>query len=135
MPTDDPTDDLHKPLGQHAKRKKKPFVLPIPVVMRAIAVALCVCVAVLAGWILFVDEPFGGEPMVVVSAQPNKTGGRASGPGAGKPDAAPAALAEGEKSAAPNPKTVTIIDGTTGKRQEVTVGQSGAAPAAEKKVN
>ena len=37
-------------------------------VTRAIAGLLCLCVAVLAGWILFVDEPFGGEPMVVVSA-------------------------------------------------------------------
>jgi len=63
----DSTDDLNKPLGQTPKRKKR-FVLPIPAVMRTLAGVLGLCVAVLAGWILFVDEPFGGEPMVVVSA-------------------------------------------------------------------
>lgn len=132
MSADDSTDDLNKPLGKPAK-KKKPFVLPMPVVTRSIAALLGLCVAVLAGWIMFVDEPFGGEPMVIVSAQTQpsaqakKAGESAATP---KPDAAaaPAALAEGDK---PPAKTVTIIDGTTGKRQEVTVGQPG--PAAEKK--
>ena len=131
MSADDPTDDLNKPLGK--AKKKKPFVLPIPVVMRSVAALLCLCVAVLAGWIMFVDEPFGGEPMVIVSAhtqpfaQAKKAGDPAATP---KPDAAaaPTALADGDK---PPARTVTIIDGTTGKRQEVTVGQSG--PAAEKK--
>jgi len=128
---DDPTHDLHKPLGQTSK-KKKPFVLPMPVVTRAVAGALVLCLTVLAGWIVFVNDPFGGEPMAVVSAQPNKTAERAASPVA-KPDAAlPTALADGDKPAS-NPKTVTIIDGSTGKRQEVSVGQPGTAPAAEKK--
>ncbi|MFL5110227.1 MAG: divergent polysaccharide deacetylase family protein, partial [Microvirga sp.] len=90
MSTDDPTDDLQKPLGQSPKKKKKPFVLPIPVVTRAIAGMLGFCIAVLVGWILFVDEPFGGEPVAVVSARPNKTAAAAS---SAKPDAAaPVAL-------------------------------------------
>ena len=131
MSADDSTDDLNKPLGT-AKKKKKPFVLPIPVVARSIAGLLGLCVAVLAVWIMFVDDPFGGEPMVLVSAhtQPSAQARTAGEPAApGKPDAAPpAALADGDK---PGAKTVTIIDGSTGKRQEVTVGQSG--PAAEKK--
>ena len=131
MSIDDPTHDLHKPLGQTSK-KKKPFVLPMPVVTRAVAGALVLCLTVLAGWIVFVNDPFGGEPMAVVSAQPNKTAERAASPVA-KPDAAlPTALADGDKPAS-NPKTVTIIDGSTGKRQEVSVGQPGTAPAAEKK--
>lgn len=129
MSTDDSTDDLNKPLGT-ANKKRKPFVLPIPVVTRSIAALLGLCVAVLAGWIMFVDEPFGGEPMVIVSAgpaQPKKAGEPAQS--AAKPGAAlPSALAEAEK---PGAKTVTIIDGTTGKRQEVTVGQPSAT--AEKK--
>jgi polysaccharide deacetylase 2 family uncharacterized protein YibQ len=97
------------------------------VVTRAIAAALGLCVAVLAGWIAFVNDPFGGEPMAVVSAQPNKTAERAA-PSA-KPEAAPAAPADADK---PASKTVTIIDGSTGKRQEVSVGQPGI-PAAQKK--
>jgi polysaccharide deacetylase 2 family uncharacterized protein YibQ len=124
--TDDPTDDLQKPLGQSPK-KKKPFVLPVPVVTRAIVAALGLCVTVLAGWIAFVNDPFGGEPMAVVSAQPNKTAERAA-PSA-NPDAAPSALADADKPAA---KTVTIIDGSTGKRQEVSVDQPGI-PTAQKK--
>jgi polysaccharide deacetylase 2 family uncharacterized protein YibQ len=123
---DEHTDDLQKPLGQIPK-KKKPFVLPVPVVTRAIAAALGLCVAVLAGWIAFVNDPFGGEPMAVVSAQPNKTAERAAP--SGKPEAAPAALADADK---PAGKTVTIIDGSTGKRQEVSVGQLGI-PTAQKK--
>jgi len=130
LSTDDPTDDLQKPLGQSPKKKKKPFVLPIPVVTRAIAGMLGFCIAVLVGWILFVDEPFGGEPVAVVSALPNKT---AAAPPSAKPDAAaPVALGE-TGNPAPAANTVTIIDGSTGKRQEVSVGQSGAAPAAQKK--
>src|SRR6266850_6194387 len=61
-------DDLSKPLGQRPKKKKKQFVVPIWLVSRSIAGVLGLCVAVLAGWILLVDEPFGGEPMVMVSA-------------------------------------------------------------------
>jgi polysaccharide deacetylase 2 family uncharacterized protein YibQ len=129
LSTDDPTDDLQKPLGQSPKKKKKPFVLPIPVVTRAIAGMLAFCIAMLVGWILFVDEPFGGEPVAVVSALPKKTAATS----AAKRDAtAPVALGETDKPATPA-NTVTIIDGSTGKRQEVSVGQSGAAPAAQKK--
>jgi polysaccharide deacetylase 2 family uncharacterized protein YibQ len=124
LPTDEPTDDLAKPLGQKPKKRKKPFVLPVPVVTRGLAGLLALCVAVLAGWILFVDEPFGGEPVAVVSAV---TGAPAQQAKAGeseapaKPKTAP--TLEAEK------KTVTIIDGSTGNRQEITVGQQGAAPA------
>ena len=121
MSADEPTDDLAKPLGQ-TKRKKKPFVLPIPWVTRAIAGALAACCAVLAGWILFVDDPYGGEPAVVISAATAATQTKA--PAEGQPLAKPAAPAvEVEK------KTVTIINGSTGKRQEVSVGQSGPGPS------
>ena len=52
MPTDDSIDDLHKPLGQNPK-KKKPFVLPIPLVVRTIAGILGLCMAVLVGWLTY----------------------------------------------------------------------------------
>jgi hypothetical protein len=123
LSADAPTDDLHKPLGQ-TRKKKKSFVLPIPWVARTLAAALCVCCAVLAGWILFVDDPYGGEPAVVVSAATaaaqTKTSSEAP---PAKPNAAPSV--ESEK------KTVTIIDGSTGKRQEVSVGQQGGPPPSE----
>ncbi len=123
----DTTDDLTKPLGQKPKRKRS-FVIPIPLVTRSIAGLLCLCVAVLAGWILFVDEPFGGEPMTVVSAHAPAAQAKSEPAKAAKPDA-PVAL-DGDK---PASKTVTIIDGSTGKRQDVIVGGPNAAPSAEKK--
>ena len=126
MSPDDSTDDLNKPLGQSPKKRKRRFVLPFPVVTRTLAGMLVLCVAVLAGWILFIDEPFGGEPMALVSANASP-----QAKSAGKPDPAapPTALADGDK---PGSKTVTIIDGSTGKRQEVTVGQPGGANAQKK---
>jgi polysaccharide deacetylase 2 family uncharacterized protein YibQ len=132
LSTEEPTDDLSKPLGRSPKKKRR-LAVPLPLVTRTIAGVLGACVALVAGWILFVDEPFGGEPMVIVSAdtrtspQPAKAGGETA-PLANKPDtpAAPTALAEGDKPPAPGSKTVTIIDGTTGKRQEVTVAPPGA---------
>jgi polysaccharide deacetylase 2 family uncharacterized protein YibQ len=122
------TDDLNTPLGVSQKKKKKRFVLPPGLVSRVVAGALGLCVAVLAGWILFVDEPFGGEPMVIVSAYTTPKSAEAAA--AQKPDiAAPvAAAAGGDRSLPPGAETITIIDGSTGKRQEVTVGQAGSRP-------
>jgi polysaccharide deacetylase 2 family uncharacterized protein YibQ len=128
------TDDLSKPLGQKPKHKKR-FVVPLWLVTRAIAGALGLCVAVLAGWILFVDEPYGGEPMVLISAdtRPSPPVGKPGEPPASaakKIDAVapPTALADGERPGQPTQsgQTVTIIDGSTGKRQEVTVAPPGA---------
>jgi uncharacterized protein len=113
--TDVPTDDLNKPLGQ-TQRKTKRFVLPIPWVARAVAGTLGACVAVLAGWIVFVDDPYGGEPAAVITAATQAKASEA-------PPKPAAPSVEAEK------KTVTIIDGSTGKRQEVSVGQPGTAPS------
>jgi len=134
LSTEQPTDDLNKPLGQKPKKRER-FAVPLPLVTRGIVGVLGLCVAVLVGWILFVDDPFGGEPMVVVSSdtraspQPVKSGDAPQAPTVQKPDAVapPTALADGERPS--GAKTVTIIDGTTGKRQEVTVGQPGSPPA------
>ena len=136
MSTEQPTDDLNKPLGQKPKKRER-FAVPLPLVTRGIVGVLGLCVAVLVGWILFVDDPFGGEPMVVVSSdtraspQPVKSGDAPQAPTVQKPDAVapPTALADGERPS--GAKTVTIIDGTTGKRQEVTVGQPGSPPASK----
>jgi polysaccharide deacetylase 2 family uncharacterized protein YibQ len=125
MSTDAPesTDDLSKPLGQKKKKRKTHVVVPMWIVSRSIAGVLGLCVAVLAGWILFVDEPYGGEPMAMVSAYTRPPPAKAGEPlaAATKPDATASALAEGQKPG----QTVTIIDGSTGKRQEVTVGPAG----------
>jgi uncharacterized protein len=123
-PTQEATDDLSKPLGQSPKKRKR-FVVPIPYVTRSIAGVLALCVAVFAGWILFVDDPAGGEPMAIVSSDTRASPQTAK---PGEPVKPPAALAEGEK---PAGQTVTIIDGSTGERREVPVGPAGASPAAK----
>jgi uncharacterized protein len=117
-------DDLSAPLGQRPKKKKR-FALPITV-PQAVAGALAVCVSVVAGWTLFVDDPFGGEPMVIVSTagretpQAQKTNDDAQ-TAQKKPNATATPTAETDKPG----RTVTIIDGSTGKRQDVQVGGPG----------
>jgi polysaccharide deacetylase 2 family uncharacterized protein YibQ len=114
-------DDLSAPLGQRPKKKKR-FALPITV-PQVIASALTLCVSVVAGWTLFVDDPFGGEPMVIVSAggksAPQKTADNPAPAAQVKPNApaAPTVTTETDKGG----RTVTIIDGSTGKRQDIQV--------------
>jgi uncharacterized protein len=127
----DSTDDLTKPLGK-AKPKRKPFVIPGLLVMRAVAGLLGLCVALLVGWILLVDEPFGGEPVVTLSADPRPSPQAAASGSPSEPRPLGATsptvtAAEGDKSG----PTVTIIDGSTGKRQEVTVSPNGAPASAK----
>jgi hypothetical protein len=131
-------DDLNTPLGQDRKhrRLKLPRLAPW-----AIAGALGLCLAVFVGWAAVVDDPLGGEPIVLVSTEPNAP---AKAPDeAAKPNAEPATKTETKPGsdatpAAAEPKTpppgmqsVTIIDGGTGTRQEVLVpaqGGQGGAP-------
>ena len=122
-------DDLSAPLGQRPKKKRR-FVLPITV-PQLIAGALTLCLSTVAGWALLVDDPFGGEPMVVVSLagrdapQAAKTNDDAATAAQKKPNAiVPTAVADLDKTG-PGARTVTIIDGSTGKRQDVQVGGPG----------
>ena len=50
-------------------RKKRRFVPPIRI-SHGIAGVLGLALLVFAGWAVFADDPFGGEPMIVVSADP-----------------------------------------------------------------
>ena len=120
-------DDLSAPLGM-GKPKRRRIVVP-PVVPRAVAGALGLCLLVFALWAVLVDDPFGGEPVAMAPielrapGQADKTRDAAQGP---KP---PAATAEApEKGTKPSGRTVTIIDGLSGKRQDVVVGD--ASPSA-----
>ena len=139
-------DDLNTPLGQdrkHRRWKKLPRLVPW-----AIAGALGLCLAVFVGWAAVVEDPLGGEPIVVVSTEPHAP---AKAPDEAAPNAKPNAESETKSETKPGsdakpaagepPKTppgmqsVTIIDGGTGTRQEVLVpaqgGQAGAAPDAK----
>jgi polysaccharide deacetylase 2 family uncharacterized protein YibQ len=118
------TDDLSAPLGQGpAKKKRRMLPKAVPGV---IAAALGAIVLGFAAWTVLVDDPLGGEPVVVVSATPAEkanpareiasVGSEKTAP-TSKSDTAPAA-----STVPPGAKTITIIDGMSGKREQVVVG-------------
>jgi len=120
-------DDLSAPLGQDKKPKRR-RALPI-VVPQAIVGLLGLFVVVLLGWAVIVDDPFGGEPVAVVrtdmaAVNPGGKSESASARPAGqadersnRPDSPPPG--EAAPPSTPPGRTVTIIDGTSGKRQEI----------------
>jgi polysaccharide deacetylase 2 family uncharacterized protein YibQ len=114
-------DDLSAPLGQHRA---------------PIAGALGLSLALFAGWAMVADDPLGGEPIAVVSADQRI----AAAPRSSQQEASPRPLAPNASgrpnrydgppldpappnapAAAPSPKTITIIDGSSGKREEVVI--------------
>jgi polysaccharide deacetylase 2 family uncharacterized protein YibQ len=125
-------DDLNAPLGR-VTTKKRP-VLPI-VLGKAIVGGLAVFVGVFAVWALMVDDPLGGEPMVVVSTEVQSQSAQktdeitiVSAIPVPPPGAAPAAPPSPPEHP-PGTQTITIIDGTTGKRSEMVIPAPAAAPA------
>jgi len=125
-------DDLNAPLGT-SKPTRRRFIIPA-LVPRAIAGVLAACVLVFALWALLVDDPFGGEPVAIAPVQLHA-------PVASKPEQTPPAaqakvalpdVAGGSAQPAPpsGAKTVTIIDGVSGKRQDVVLGDAPQPPTA-----
>ena len=112
-----PTDDLSAPLGQSVPRKPRlrlPFTAP-----QAIAAALGLFLMTFLGFAVFGDNPFGGEPMARVAYDPATLPGDKPAAPTIKQTAPPVAA---EPSA---PKTVTIIDGSSGQRHEMQIGAGG----------
>ena len=136
-------DDLNAPLGQQLRKRR----LSIPInASQALAGALALFLGVFVLWAVLGNNPFGGEPMVVVPVdlRPGIAAKPSDGPGlpkvvAGTPDrydgppAAPTAPGQAAPSPAAATKTITIIDGKTGERQEVVIpapANDAAAPDA-----
>jgi polysaccharide deacetylase 2 family uncharacterized protein YibQ len=133
-------DDLSAPLGQQPLKRRRKLPIQIP---HVIAAALAIFLGVFVLWVLVGDDPFGGEPMVAVPINPHaatamkklpevaaapETTGTAQAPV--RYEVPPVALPSHPPAAA-NTKTVTIIDGKTGARQEVVIpaeGNSAAIP-------
>jgi polysaccharide deacetylase 2 family uncharacterized protein YibQ len=120
------TDDLDAPLGQGAEKKRRSFRIPLAI-PHVIAGLLGLFVATFAGWALVVSDPLGGEPTIVASvATSTPMPAVAAGPqGPAKYDG-PIAVAP----VAPPSNVITIIDGSTGKRQEIPLAapQGGRTP-------
>ena len=131
-------DDLNAPLGQD-KRKglpKLPAAAP-----QILAGALGLFGIVVVAWAIFVNDPLGGEPTAVVAtgspvipqAKPAGEGQQQSRHDGPPSDQAPSTNVV-IPAAAPPPgsKTITIIDGSSGKHQDVVIPgkSSGLAPKA-----
>jgi polysaccharide deacetylase 2 family uncharacterized protein YibQ len=128
-------DDLSTPLGQKTARAKRRYRLRFTGT-QALAVLLGLFLVAFAGFAIFNDNPLGGEPIAHIALR-QATPAVGEKPVATHPGAAePAAKSATPQTAAGEQKTVTIIDGSSGARHDVTVSSDGpdkvaaeAAPA------
>jgi uncharacterized protein len=119
----DAADDLSTPLGQKTVHKRRRYRLPFTGI-QALAVLLGLFLLAFAGFAIFTDNPLGGEPTARVAIhQPDQTGEKASQAAHGAPE--PVAKSATKEAAAGEHKTVTIIDGSSGARHDVTISGSG----------
>jgi uncharacterized protein len=123
-------DELNAPLGQDKAKKtwKLPVALP-----HLVAGALGLFAIIVTAWAIFADDPLGGEPIAVVATKQLQAGTPAKPEGAGdgvnharydgpaEQKAPDGAVAVKIVTPPPGSKTVTIIDGSNGKTQEVTI--------------
>ncbi len=142
------SDDLDAPLGLNKKPRRR-FALPFNIPLGLpVAALLVLCLVAFAGWALVHRDPLGGEPIIIVSAKPGVPGqpGVPGAPGTPNPaaehpaathqagsakivtlsgpaaaDAAASAAGSAPAKPAASGPTVTIIDGSTGQRREVSL--------------
>jgi polysaccharide deacetylase 2 family uncharacterized protein YibQ len=131
-------DEFDAPLGRKttSKRLKLPFTPP-----QLLAGVLATSVVAVGLWTMFASDPYGGEPVAVVPAGSinlarQKDHSVAAAVQAGTPGqphpAGTGMTAPTAKSTQPPPpgsKTVTIIDGSSGKREEVVLPPHGNGAA------
>jgi uncharacterized protein len=140
------SDDLNAPLGKD-KRKRLPKLPAAGPQMLAGILGLFGLVVV--SWALFVNDPLGGEPVAVVAArQPGTDLTKQDDDGDGKQHArhdgltaaaqdpaAVAAAAAAAKVPPPGSKTITIIDGSSGKSQDVIIPGNSAGASSKTPVD
>jgi uncharacterized protein len=121
-------DDLTRPLGQTRARepaRKAPGLL-VPLIVGILSLPL----AIFAGWAMFVEDRLGGEPVVVGEI---RAGATAAGADKQTPVvkviSLPSSVAP-QSVSPPTGQTVTIIDGISGRRQEIVVPNSTVMPGA-----
>jgi uncharacterized protein len=133
-------DDLTAPLGQRRNPRRRLIRIPLSYV---IVGALGVFLGAFVLWAAIGDDPLGGEPVAVVAAHlPNGAAAKPAGQQAAEGNGGPGRYDGPVQAGPPNPvpkvehgtagepangtRTVNIINGATGARQEVTI----PAPAA-----
>ena len=75
-------EELSAPLAGHSSRRRRPSRWPAAM-PRIAAGLLGLALAVFAGWAMVVEDPYGGEPIAVASANASGTGGPEQGASAG----------------------------------------------------
>ena len=119
-------DDLSAPLGQKTVRRKRRVRLPFTA-MQALAVLLGLFLVTFGGFALFGNNPLGGEPIAHVAMRSTAAEDKAPAPPA---VAVAHATPEPPKQAASGEaRTVTIIDGSSGKQQDVVIGNASSDKA------
>jgi len=124
------SDDLSAPLGQ--QRPKKGRKLPIAA-LQLLAGVLGMFGLVVVVWALIADNPLGGEPVAVVSTPPatdlaGADDGERQGGHDGQDDVGTLTRTTAAKPVPPpGAKTITIIDVSSGQRQDVVVPGNRAA--------
>lgn len=156
-------DDLNVPLRKTRKRRELPkpvarllTALPVTKVLAklppigkltvnlpfawlpfAIASVLGMFILIFVLWAAVVRDPLGGEPVALVlvdksALKKTEDTARTSETPQSEPGSPPAASAPGGP--APGTQTVTIIDGSSGQRQEVAVPSSGRIAAIDQRL-
>jgi polysaccharide deacetylase 2 family uncharacterized protein YibQ len=121
-------DDLSTPLGQNTAHRKRRFRLPFTLT-QVLATFLGLVLLAFAGFAVFNKDPLGGEPMVHVALPAAKTSAAAKAA-----PSVPLSHEHGKTGLNQGPtgkqNTVTIIDGSSGARQEVVIPHGSADKAA-----
>jgi uncharacterized protein len=112
------SDELNTPLGQDQQKARPKVPLPAPQIL---AGALGLSAIVVVTWAIFVNDPLGGEPTAVVATGARGTPNLADKPPHATPEKAATAPSIDAASPPAGAKTITIIDGSSGKRQEVVI--------------
>jgi len=113
-------DDLSAPLGQKTERKRR-FHLPFTA-MQAFAALLGLFLLTFIGFALFNKDPLGGEPIAHVAIHQKAAEAKDTPATSHESAKAEPSAKEETKQPTAGEKTVTIIDGTSGKRQDVVIG-------------
>jgi hypothetical protein len=107
-------DEMNAPLGQHRPAQPKRMTLPVTALIRCAVAALVVTAA---GWIILGNEPGPDDPARESARISDPDSERvAKQSAAEEPKPEPARI-----ETPPAMRTITIIDGTSGKRQEVVI--------------
>ena len=114
-------DELTAPLGR-SPAPRRPFSVP-----RAIALGLAASLMGVGLWVVLPQHPFRGKPL---AASPAPQQVEAKAPIAPPRAASDPTGAIREPADSGAHRTVTIIDGMSGKRQEVVIGSPDPSPRA-----